>query len=65
MLLNISSAAEKVTEGHVAEAGEIASTALFLASEASSYITGQTIVTDGSHFASVKPLQSMMAQDTK
>ena len=51
--------------GRIAEAEEIASTAIFLASEASSYITGQTIVMDGGHFASVKPLLAMMAQNTK
>ncbi len=51
--------------GRIAEPEEVVNTALFLASEASSYITGQTVVLDGGHFASVKPLLSMMAQGTK
>jgi NAD(P)-dependent dehydrogenase (short-subunit alcohol dehydrogenase family) len=37
--------------GRIAEPGEIASIALFLASEASSFITGQTIVADGGRLA--------------
>ena len=37
--------------GRIAEPSEIASVALFLASEASSYITGTTIVTDGGMLA--------------
>jgi NAD(P)-dependent dehydrogenase (short-subunit alcohol dehydrogenase family) len=33
--------------GHVAEAADIKGPALFLASPASDYMTGQTLVTDG------------------
>lgn len=51
--------------GRIAEPEEMVNTALFLASEASSYITGQTIILDGGHFASVRPLLSMMTQVTK
>jgi dehydrogenase/reductase SDR family protein 4 len=46
--------------GRIAEPEEVVYTALFLASDASSYITGQTIVLDGGHFASVKPLLAML-----
>ncbi len=42
--------------GRIAEAEEIVGAALFLASEASSYLTGQTIVIDGGHFAYVQTL---------
>ena len=51
--------------GRIAEPEEVVNTALFLASEASSCITGQTIVLDGGHFASVKPLLAMMTQTGK
>lgn len=37
--------------GYVAEPGDIIGTALFLASDASSYITGQTIIVDGGQLA--------------
>ncbi len=43
--------AARVPLGRIGEASEVASTALFLASEASSYITGQTIVVDGGQLA--------------
>jgi dehydrogenase/reductase SDR family protein 4 len=51
-----------IAVGRIANPEEIVGTAMFLASEASSYINGQTIVIDGGHFASVRPLLSMMAQ---
>ena len=44
--------------GRIAEPEEIIGAALYLASEASSYVTGQTIVLDGGHFASVRTLLS-------
>jgi NAD(P)-dependent dehydrogenase (short-subunit alcohol dehydrogenase family) len=44
--------------GRIAEPEEIVGAALYLASEASSYVTGQTIVLDGGHFASVRTLLS-------
>ncbi len=47
--------------GRIGEPEEIAGAAVFLASEASSYITGQTIMIDGGHFSSVRTLLSTIA----
>lgn len=46
--------------GRIAEPEEIVDTALFLASQASSYMTGQTVVLDGGHFASVGTLSTLI-----
>ena len=42
--------------GHIGEPEEMVNAALFLASEASSHMTGQALLIDGGHYASVKTL---------
>jgi NAD(P)-dependent dehydrogenase (short-subunit alcohol dehydrogenase family) len=46
--------------GRIAKAEEIANAALFLTSDASSYITGQTILMDGGHFSSIRTMLRMI-----
>jgi len=48
--------------GRIAEPEEIVGCALFLASEASSYVTGQTILVDGGHFSSIRTLLSAITK---
>ena len=47
--------------GRIGEPEEMANAALFLASEASSYITGQTLLIDGGHFSSARTLLSTIS----
>ncbi len=47
--------------GRIGEPDEIVGAALFLASEASTYMTGQTITLDGGHFSSVRTSLSTIA----
>lgn len=54
-------AEDSIALGRIVEPEELVGTVLFLASEASSYVTGQTIVLDGGHFSSVRTLLSTIA----
>jgi len=47
--------------GHIGEPEDMVAAALFLASKASSYMTGQTITIDGGHFCSIKALCSIIS----
>ncbi len=49
-------AADNTALKHIAEPEEIATAALYLASEASSHMTGETLVLDGGRFCSVRKL---------
>jgi len=54
-------AEDSIALGRIVEPEELVGGVLFLASEASSYVTGQTIVLDGGHFSSVRTLLSTIA----
>jgi dehydrogenase/reductase SDR family protein 4 len=48
--------------GYIGEADDIVGAALYLASEASSYVTGQTIVVDGGFFGDLRTLRPTIAK---
>ena len=54
--VHIKTYVNNIALGRIAEPEEMVNAALFLASEASSYMTGQILVLDGGHFSSVQTM---------
>ncbi|MFH1031859.1 MAG: glucose 1-dehydrogenase [Chloroflexota bacterium] len=48
--------------GRIGEVGDLVGAALYLASDASDYVTGQTIVVDGGYFGSLETLRPTIAE---